>query len=143
MGSNFSDYDKGQYLNAAAAAKFDLPMRLTIETIGEELVRDPKSGQQVPKLVLHFSELDENQGLILNKTNLRTLSAKFDDEIENAIGKPVIMFLMETQMGQGVRLRFPDTKPARRIAQSNVEQFARGGNDETTLGQEIDDEMPL
>src|SRR5215467_16078328 len=99
MGANFSDYDRGQYLNAAAASKLDLPLRLTIESVTEEQVRDPKSGQLTPRLVVRFNELDETEGLILNKTNLRALRGKFGDEITGALGKPVIMFVDETAMG--------------------------------------------
>jgi hypothetical protein len=143
MSGNFSDYDKSQYLNAAAAQKLDLPLRVTIGSIAEELVRDPKSGQQVPKLVVHFDELEDDQGLILNKTNLRSLRNKFGDEIAAAIGKAVILFVGDTQMGPGIRLRFPETK--KKGANTNVEKFAKddGNSGSTSIGDEIDDAMPI
>jgi hypothetical protein len=137
MGGNFSDYDKGQFLNAAVAAKLDLPQRLMISSITEEQVRDPKSGQSVPKLVVRFDELDENEGLILNKTNLRALRAKFGDEIDSAIGKPVIMSIDQTAMGPGIRLRFPEPK-AKKV--TNVDKFG-GGNGGTGPKLDPDDDL--
>jgi hypothetical protein len=140
MVGNFSDYDKGQYLNAAAASKLDLPLRLTIESINEELVRDPKSGQQVPRLVVRFPELKETEGLILNKTNLRALRGKFGDEIESAIGKHVIMFVGDTAMGPGIRLRFPEAK-SKKASTASVDKFA--GNGGGTVAEDIDDSIPI
>jgi hypothetical protein len=150
MGTQFSDYDRSQYLNAAAASKLDLPLRVTIESITEEQVRDPKSGQQVPKLVVRFNELDEEQSLILNKTNLRALRAKYGDEISASFGKPVILYVDQTSKGPGIRIRFPETKARKVAAQtSHVEQFAKGGkNGDGTAAQanpddDLNDEMPF
>jgi hypothetical protein len=139
MTVKFSDHDKGQYLNAAALAQLDPPVRVTIESVTEEEVRDPKSGQLVTKLVVRFKELDEKQGLILNKTNNRKLRTKFGDDVEAAIGKPVILAIEDTPMGAGIRLRFPEGKP-RKV---NVDKFAseNGGTANASANPDPDDDL--
>ena len=129
MGNQFSDYDKGQYLNAAGLQKLDPPLRVTTKSITEEQIRDPKSGQQVPKLVARFNELGDEQGLILNKTNLRAFRVKYGDEISAAINKPVILCLDQTAMGPGIRVRFPETKARKATRQTQaIEPFAKAGD---------------
>jgi hypothetical protein len=137
MAVKFSDHDKGQYLNAAALAQLDPPVRATIESITEEEIRDPKSGQLVLKLVVRFKELDEKQGLILNKTNNRKLRTKFGDDVEAAIGKPVILAIDDTAMGPGIRLRFPEGKP-RKV---NVDKFASGNGAPAPANPDPDDDL--
>jgi hypothetical protein len=134
MTFKLSDYDKGQYLNAGELKKLDPPLRVTIQNITEEEVRDPRTGQLVKKVVVRFNELDEDQGVILNKTNNRKLRDKYSDDPAECVGKPVILALEDTPMGEGIRLRFPD-KPAKKP--SNIDKFGGG-----SVGKEIDDDLP-
>jgi hypothetical protein len=144
MAVKFSDHDKGQYLNAEGLGQLDPPVRMMIESIAEEEIRDPKSGQLVKKLVVRFKELDEKQGLILNKTNNRKLRGKFGDEVEAAIGKPVILELTDTAMGPSIRLRFPEAKP-RKVNVVNVDKFAigNGGSATTDPDDDLNDSVPV
>jgi hypothetical protein len=123
---------------------------VTIKSVTEEMVRDPKSGQQTKRLIARFAELEDEQGLILNATNRRALRAKFGDDTDASIGKPVILYLDQTAMGPGVRIRFPETKARKAAAQtSNVEQFAKGGKSgdgaatQVNPDDDLNDEMPF
>jgi hypothetical protein len=142
MGIKFSDHDKGQYLNAAALAKLDPPLRVTIDSVTAEEIRDPKSGRMVPKLVMRFKELDENQGLILNKTNNRKIRQTYGDDTDDAVGKPVILAIDDTAMGPGMRLRFPESKPKK---VTNVDKFAsgNGGAANTDPDDDLNDAIPV
>jgi hypothetical protein len=60
------------------------------------------------KLCVWFT--NHKQGLLLNKTNNRTLRGAFGDETEKWIGKRVVIFVVETERGPGLRVRIPTPK---------------------------------
>jgi hypothetical protein len=113
----FSDFDKSKYLNSEKAKELGMPMHVTIKAIVPEQVRDPKKGEMTPRLVARFDELNgEDQGLILNKTNLRVLKDKFGNDPKGCIGKRVTLYLVETAMGEGVRIKLAEPRQQKRIA---------------------------
>ena len=54
-----------------------------------------KEGGQERKLVLWFS--NDDRGLVLNKSNNRTLRGAFDDDTANWVGKVIVVFPMMTE----------------------------------------------
>ena len=76
-----SDFDLGNYLNAATA-KAHVGKELHILTIESEIIRDQA------KMVMSFRELGE-KGLVVNKTNRTALADAFGDETDAWTGKSV------------------------------------------------------
>jgi hypothetical protein len=104
-----SDYDKSKYLRAEDV-KADKKFR--IKAVTEE--QFDKEGGGEKKLVLWFS--NDDRGLVLNKSNNRTLRGAFDDDTANWVGKVIAVFPMMTEfrgkMTPGLRVRIPPPKEA-------------------------------
>ena len=94
-----SDFDKSKYLRAE-----DLkgPTKLRIKATTEEVLTD-KKGRTEKKLVVWFTSIE--QGLPLNKTNLRILKGLFGDPVSGWDGKIIVVFPVLTEMGPGLRVR--------------------------------------
>jgi len=104
-----SDYDKSKYLRAEDI-KRDTKFR--IKAVTEELFE--KDGKAEKKLVVWFT--NDERGLVLNKTNNRTIRGAFGDDTTNWVGKIIIVFPMMTdlrgKMTPALRVRIPPRKPA-------------------------------
>jgi hypothetical protein len=102
-----SDYDKSKYLRAADL-KRDTKFR--IKAVTEEIFEN--NGKQEKRPVLWFTTID--QGLVLNKTNLRTLSGGFGDPMGAWVGKVIAVFPMMAdfrgKMTPALRVRIPPPK---------------------------------
>ena len=77
----YSERFKGRYFKAADLK--NKSRRLTIASVEDEDV----GGE--PKVVIRFDECD--QGLVLNKTNGSVLAEAYGDEMEDWVGKSVIL----------------------------------------------------
>jgi hypothetical protein len=69
-----SDYDKSKYLKAT---DLEREKKYRIKAVTPEELKD-NTGKTDKKLVLWFT--NSEQGLVLNKTNLRTLKGAFGDD---------------------------------------------------------------
>jgi len=104
-----SDFDKSQYLRAE-----DLPTLkkfrikdVTVETIKSERGEDEQ-------LVVWFT--NDKRGLVLNKTNNRTLRGVFGDDVAGWKEKIIVIFKtmvdFRGKMVPGLRVRIPTPKQA-------------------------------
>ena len=98
-----SNYDQSQWMKAV---DLDGEVTLKIKDVTEEVVGTGK--EKKSKLCVWFN--GQKQGLLLNKTNNRTLRDAFGDETDEWVGKRVTVFVVETDRGPGVRVRIPTPK---------------------------------
>jgi hypothetical protein len=104
-----SEFDQSKYLNAQdlkAEKKFRIK-EVTVEMIGTGV-------QKERKLVAWFT--NDKKGLVLNKTNNRTLRHAFGDDTNGWKGKVIVVFPtpveMAGKMTSGLRVRIPPPKQA-------------------------------
>jgi hypothetical protein len=120
-----SNYDKSKYLRAEDV-KQDRKFR--IKTVTEESFE--QDGGKEKKLVLWFT--NDERGLVLNKTNNRTLRGAFDDDTTNWVGKVIAVFPMMTdfrgKMTLALRVRIPPPKQDTEPATAASPQPAPSGN---------------
>ena len=73
-----------------------------------------KDGKTEKKLVVWFT--NDERGLVLNKTNNRTIRGAFGDDTANWVGKIIVVFPMMTdlrgKMTPALRVRIPPPKQA-------------------------------
>src|SRR5262249_17847328 len=104
-----SNYDQSRFLKAQ-----DLPTekKFRIKNVSEEEIGFGKDKQK--KLVLWFTSTD--RGLVLNKTNIRTLAGPFGDTCDSWVGKIIIVFPtmaeFRGEMKPALRVRIPPPKQA-------------------------------
>lgn len=94
---------------------------LTIREVGQERIGQGKDAAD--KFVLYF--VDEDRGLVLNKTNVGTIAKLHGDDTDDWIGKDVTLFATEVQfqseMVEAIRVR---SKPPRRPGQKAAKPTA-------------------
>lgn len=94
---------------------------LTIRDVGQERIGQGKDATD--KFVLYF--VDEDRGLVLNKTNVGTIAKLHGDDTDDWIGKDVTLFATEVQfqseMVEAIRVR---SKPPRRPGQKAAKPTA-------------------
>ena len=81
-----------------------------------------KDGKAEKKLVVWFT--NDERGLVLNKTNNRTIRGAFGDPVADWVGKIIIVFPMMTdvrgKMTPALRVRIPPPKQATAAPQQPV-----------------------
>ena len=104
-----SDYDKSKYL-CAEDMKTEKKFRIkavTVEAVGT-------GSEKEEKLVVWFT--NDKRGLVLNKTNNRTLRGAFGDDVSGWKDKIIILFStmvdLRGKMVGGLRVRIPSPKQA-------------------------------
>ena len=117
-----SDYDKSKYFKAT---DLDREKKFRIKTVTSDELTD-STGKKEKKLIVWFT--NDERGLPLNKTNLRTLRGAFGDDTAGWAAKVVAMFPMMANNGKpGLRVRIPPPKqPA--AAAAPLQQPAPKGN---------------
>jgi hypothetical protein len=102
-----SEFDRSRFLKAAdleSEKKFRIKA-VAAEEVGEKKERKP---------ILWFT--NDERGLVLNKTNLRTLSGAYGDTMDAWIGKIIVVFPTRVesrgQMVPALRVRIPPPKQA-------------------------------
>lgn len=80
-----SEFDTSNYLNAKTAGKYN-GKTLTIFDARAEDIRE------IRKLIIGFEGVEKS--LIANKTNREVLTEKFGDDIDDWIGKTVILHIV-------------------------------------------------
>jgi hypothetical protein len=104
-----SSFDQSKYLNAADLTQ---EIKLRIKKITVEMVG--KGAGQEQKPVVWFT--NHEKGLVLNKTNNRTLRGAFGDNMETWAGRVFIVYPTQTDFGGKIvgalRVRLPPPKQA-------------------------------
>jgi hypothetical protein len=102
-----SDYDKSRFFKAA---DLSTEKKVRIKLVTEEEVGEKKE----KRLVVWFT--NDEHGLVLNKTNNRTLRGAFGDDCDGWAGKIVVLFPtsvdMRGKMVPSLRVRIPPPKQA-------------------------------
>lgn len=104
-----SAYDQSRFFKAA-----DLKgeKKFRMKNVTEELVGT--EGQKEKKLVVWFP--NDERGLVLNKTNNRTIRSAYGDDTAGWVGKIVVVFPtmvdMRGKMTPALRVRIPPPKAA-------------------------------
>jgi hypothetical protein len=124
-----SSYDQSRFLKAddlTAEKKF------RIKNVTKELVGMDK--EKEPKLVVWFS--NDKRGLVLNKTNNRTIRKAFGDPVEGWSNKIIAIFpsLAEYRgtMKPALRVRIPEPKPPKQAALVVATQPSSSGSGAST-----------
>jgi hypothetical protein len=100
-----SSYDQSRFLKAA---DLEREKKFRIDKVTEEEVGEKKE----QKLVVWFT--NDKRGLVLNKTNNRTIRSAFGDEVTGWKGKIIIIFPTMTdlrgKLTPALRVRIPPPK---------------------------------
>jgi hypothetical protein len=103
-----STYDQSRFLKAA---DLEREKKFRIKSVTEELVG---AEQKERKLVVWFT--NDERGLVLNKTNNRTIRGAFGDAVDGWVGKIIIIFPtmvdMRGKLTPALRVRIPPPKQA-------------------------------
>jgi hypothetical protein len=104
-----SSYDTSRFFKAE---DLQAEKKLRIKTVTEEQVGI--GAEQQKKLVVWFT--NDERGLVLNKTNNRTMRGAFGDDCAGWVGKIVVMFPstvdLRGKMVPSLRVRIPPPKQA-------------------------------
>jgi hypothetical protein len=104
-----SDFDQSKYLRADEVGNVGAEKRLKIKIATKET---DVGEEKRTKAVLWFTTTDK--GLMLNKTNLRTLQSAFGDAMDGWVGKIVVVFVTMAEfrgkMVPALRVRIPPPK---------------------------------
>jgi len=105
-----SDLDQSKYLGAKDLGEVGFKKRFKIKTVTSEEVQ--KDDHKETKACVWF--YNQDKGLLLNKTNLRTLSGKFgdlmDDWRDKVIGLMVVIADFRGKAGPAIRVYIPTPK---------------------------------
>jgi hypothetical protein len=103
-----SSYDQSRFLKAADLQR---EKKFRIKSVTEESVA---AEQKEKKLVVWFT--NDERGLVLNKTNNRTIRGAFGDAVDGWVGKIIIIFPtmvdMRGKVTAALRVRIPPPKQA-------------------------------
>ena len=104
------NYDQSRYLRAADLGEIGSEKRVKIKTVTEE--RSMVGEKQETSSCVWFT--NDEQGLLLNKTNLRTLQGAFGDDMDAWAGKIIVLYSdhgrLPRQDGPAMRVRIPPPK---------------------------------
>ena len=103
-----SKYDQSRFLRAEDLTQDKV---LCIKSVKEELV----GVNQQKKLVVWFTT--ESKGLVLNRTNNRTIRGAYGDDVAGWAGKVIVLFRTKTDFGgelvDALRVRIQPPKQAK------------------------------
>jgi hypothetical protein len=102
-----SNYDQSRFLKAQ---DLTVEKKFKIKSVSEEAVGVGKDKEN--KLVLWFT--NDKRGMVMNKTNIRTLRGPFGDNCESWIGKIIVIYPTMSDfrgtMTPCLRVRIPSPK---------------------------------
>jgi hypothetical protein len=102
-----SDFDKSKYFKAA---DIDNEKKFRIKAVTSDVLTD-KKGNKENRLIVWFT--NDERGLVLNKTNNRTLRGAFGDNTAEWVKHIVVVFKVMASNGEpGLRIRIPPPKQA-------------------------------
>jgi hypothetical protein len=138
-----SSYDQSRFFKAADLESEKL---LRIKTVTEELVG--VGAEQQKKLVAWFT--NDERGLVLNKTNNRTLRGAFGDDCAGWAGKIVVVFPstvdLRGKMVPSLRVRIPPPKQAAAgngATKVEPEQPTAKPAVQPSIADDLNDEIPF
>jgi hypothetical protein len=103
-----SDFDQSKYIKAADLGPTGTEKRLKIKACTKETVGEKEEA----KACVWFTTY--TKGMLLNKTNLRTLQGALGDNMDGWVGRIIILFVTPVSnrgaMVDGVRVRIPPPK---------------------------------
>jgi len=139
-----SAFDQSKFMNAG---DFTSEKALRIKAV---TVENMPRGEQKP--VLWFT--NHQKGLILNKTNNRTLRGSFGDDMEKWAGKVIAIYPTQTDFGGktvgALRVRIPPPKQAAagngqptkpEVVKETLDKFAAPPEPKPSLADDLDDEI--
>ena len=104
-----SNYDQSRYFKAEDVAT---EKKLRIKTVSEELIG--MGAEKEKKLVVWFT--NDEHGLVLNRTNNRTIRGTFGDAVDGWANKIIVLFPTQAdfrgRMVPALRVRIPAPKQA-------------------------------
>jgi hypothetical protein len=119
-----SSYDQSRFLKAADLQR---EKKFRIKSVTEESVG---AEQKEKKLVVWFT--NDERGLVLNKTNNRTLRGALGDPVQDWAGKIIIIFPtmvdMRGKLTPALRVRIPPPKQAGETAAVSPSKPPQSGN---------------
>ena len=98
---------EGEYLSAKDYDEGD-NLVLTIRSVTQKEFEDRDTGEQVKKHVLHFNE--RNPGLVLNKSNGRTLIGLYGNDSDAWIGKAIGILVASSPVGPWFKIKDKEPK---------------------------------
>jgi hypothetical protein len=141
-----SSYDQSRFLKAA---DLRVEKKFRIKNVTEELVGT--DAQKEKKLVVWFT--NDERGLVLNKTNNRTIRGAYGDDTAGWVGKIITVFPtmadMRGKMTPALRVRIPPPKQASTTTTVATKPPKLSGNGRTTTvkpkveDDELDDIVEL
>jgi hypothetical protein len=144
-----SSYDQSRFFKAA---DLESEKKLRIKTVTEELIGT--GADQQKKLVVWFTT--DERGLVLNKTNNRTLRGAFGDDCADWGDKIIVLFPstvdLRGKMMPSLRVRIPPPKQATagngatksaEPEQSTVKKSSAKPATGPSLADDMDDEIPF
>ena len=139
-----SAFDQSKFMNAG---DFVSEKALRIKAV---TVENMPRGEQKP--VLWFT--NHQKGLILNKTNNRTLRGSFGDDMEKWAGKVIAIYPTQTDFGGktvgALRVRIPPPKQAAagngqptkpEVVKETLDKFAAPPEPKPSLADDLDDKI--
>ena len=104
-----SDFDQSRYFKAEDVAT---EKKLRIKNVSEELIG--MGAEKEKKLVVWFT--NDEHGLVLNRTNNRTIRGTFGDAVDGWTNKIIVLFPTQAdfrgRMVPALRVRIPPPKQA-------------------------------
>jgi hypothetical protein len=151
-----SSFDQSAYLRAE---DMPAPKKFRIKDVTAETIKKGDEDQQ--QLVVWFT--NDKRGLVLNKTNNRTLRGAFGDDTAGWKDKIIIIFKTSVEyrgkMVPGLRVRIPAPKqaavsgnghaaagpPSQQPSQQPLDEFGQEDppSDKPSLAGDLDDEIPF
>jgi hypothetical protein len=126
-----SSYDQSKYFKAA---DLEAEKKLRIESVTEEQVGERKE----QKLVVWFT--NDKRGLVLNKTNNRTIRGAFGDDCAEWPGKIIVLFpTMDEFRGKMVRVLRVRIPPPKQVGAGNGQAAVAAKPKPTTVAQTLDE----
>jgi hypothetical protein len=140
-----SKYDQSRFLRAEDLAQDKV---LRIKSVAEE----PVGTNRQKKLVVWFTT--ESKGLVLNRTNNRTIRGAYGDDTAGWIGKLIVLFRTKTDLDgelvDALRVRIPPPKQAKALQAPPSQEAAKpaaatkppAASPEPEADPELDDVIP-
>jgi hypothetical protein len=118
-----SDFDKSKYLKAV---DLECEKKFRIKEVTSDELTD-NAGKKEKKLIVWFT--NDDRGLVLNKTNNRTLRGAFGDNTADWARKVIVMFPMMADNGKpGIRIRIQPPKKDAAAATATSSSNKPNGN---------------
>jgi hypothetical protein len=134
-----SDYDKSKYFKGT---DLDREKKFRIKIVTSDELTD-SSGKKEKKLICWFT--NDERGLVLNKTNLRTLKGAFGDNVADWATKVIVIFPMMADNGKpGLRVRIlPPKQAAAASSPSRPVEAPSSGNGSAATAKPVEAAPPV